>query len=67
MSGLDLESWRVRAFELCWSSHGGSGLGMPWSDMLDLDVDEANWLLDAIRKRRTDESNAIRQAAKAGR
>jgi len=65
--GLDLESWRNRAFELCWTAHVGSGLGLPWRDVLEMDAADANWLYDAVDRRRREEAKAIKAAAKAGR
>lgn len=65
--GLDLESWRNRAFELCWTAHGGSGLGLSWQDVLEMDAGDANWLYKAVDRRRGEEAKAIKAAAKSGR
>lgn len=63
-SDIDIESWRVRGFELCWTAHGGSGLGLSWEDVLNLPVSEAEWLYNAVDRRRREEAKAMRAASK---
>ncbi len=66
LHGVDLDGWRGRAFELCWTAHGGSGLGLSWQDVMELDAAEADWLYQAINKRRKDEAASIKAAARKG-
>lgn len=47
-----------------WTEHGGSGLGMPRSEVNDLDVAEIKWLIDRMRQQRHDEAEAIKRAGR---
>ena len=51
-------------FRLCWHEHGGSGLALPWSDALELDLGDRNWLYERINRQRKDEARALEKAAK---
>lgn len=51
-------------FRLCWQEHGGSGLTLPWSDALELDLGDRNWLYERVNKQRKDEARALEKAAK---
>jgi len=57
-------SWQEIRFELMWTQHGGSGLGMSFAEVNDLDVDEIFWLFTAQRARRTKEGEALKRAGK---
>jgi hypothetical protein len=48
---------------LCLKQHGGSGYNFTRADVLDMDVDEIEWYIDELRRRRTEESNRIAAAA----
>jgi len=51
-------------FRLCWHEHGGSGLVMPWSDALELELSDRNWLYERVNKQRREEARALEKAAK---
>lgn len=53
-------SWRAIRFELMWTQHGGSGLGMSAQDVGELDLDDIFWLLDALIERRRKEAQAMK-------
>jgi hypothetical protein len=50
-------------FMLTWCQHGGSGLGLTWSDALDLDLNDRNWLIERVLKQRRREAQEIKKAA----
>lgn len=54
-------------FTLCWTQHGGSGLGCSLTEALALDVAERDWLLERIEQQRQREAAALRKAARGGR
>lgn len=50
-------------FNLCWTQHGGSGLGFTYQDVLGLTLDERDWYLEQVSKERKHEQSALRRAA----
>jgi hypothetical protein len=52
-------------FMLTWRQHGGSGLGISWSDALELELNDRDWLVERILKQRRREANEIKKAAGA--
>src|SRR5262245_45713171 len=60
--GLTEELWREAVFCLAWKSHGGSGLEISWSEVLDLKPAERDWLLKRVSDQRCREADAIRNA-----
>lgn len=54
--------WPRMRFELMWLEHGGSGLGMSFSEAQDLDLAVAIELLEMIQERKKREAEAIRNA-----
>jgi hypothetical protein len=56
--------WPQLRFELMWTQHGGSGLGMTFEDCQNLDYADILELYGMLRKRRRDEAKAIEQATK---
>ncbi len=51
-------------FQLCWRQHGGSGLGVTYSEALELPLADRDWLLERIGTQRTREAREIEKAAK---
>ena len=51
-------------FQLCWTQHGGSGLGWTRSEVLELDVRELSWWLERVQEQREREARAIERAVK---
>lgn len=47
-----------------WIVHGGSGLGLSFTEVGELDCADIPWLVDRMRKQRRDEAEAIKKAAK---
>lgn len=45
-----------------WTQHGGSGLGMSFADVGELDVSEIFFLANAMLKRRQKEATAMKRA-----
>lgn len=62
LPGVDLDAWREAIFALCWSQHGGSGLGLSLSDALELPVSDRDWLVERVDTQRTREAWAIEHA-----
>jgi hypothetical protein len=51
-------------FQLCWTQHGGSGLGWTRTEALELDLAELSWWLERIDDQRTREARALERAAR---
>lgn len=49
-------------FAITWHQHGGSGLEASWSDALELEPSDRDWLLQRIAKQRKHEAEEIRKA-----
>jgi len=61
---IDLEAWGEGMFQLCWTQHGGSGLGCSVTEALDLQVGDRDWLLERVAAQREQEAQALRKASK---
>ncbi|MBU1483183.1 MAG: hypothetical protein KKH12_16085 [Gammaproteobacteria bacterium] len=59
----DLTRWRERLFELCYTAHGGSGLNFTL-DPRDLDISDAEWMIDELGRRRRAEAQAMKPKGK---
>ncbi len=55
---------REAIFQLCWTQHGGSGLGFTRSEVLELDLRELSWWLERVQDQRGREARAIERAVK---
>ena len=55
---------REAIFQLCWTQHGGSGLGWSRAEALELDVAELEWFLERIDEQRGREAHALERAAR---
>jgi hypothetical protein len=51
-------------FQLAWHQHGGSGLAITLSDVLELPGCERDWLLERVGVQREREAEALERAAK---
>ena len=51
-------------FQLCWTQHGGSGLGLTLGEALELQVADRGWLLERIGTQRSREAREIEKAAR---
>lgn len=47
---------------LCYQAHGGSGYGFTRADVLDMDVREAQWLIERLGENRDAEAAAMKKA-----
>lgn len=52
-------------FALCWTQHGGSGLGWSRTEARELDLAELDWWLERVADQRAAEARAIEQAGRA--
>ncbi|WP_428262163.1 hypothetical protein [Haliangium sp.] len=55
---------REAVFSLCWTQHGGSGLGWSRAEALELDVAELGWWLERVAEQREAEARAIEKASR---
>jgi len=51
-------------FQVCWRQHGGSGLGVSMSEVLELPVSDRDWLIERIGQQRSREAKEIEKASK---
>jgi hypothetical protein len=58
--------WREIAFGLCYTQHGGSGLGLGWSEAHELGLEEALALLELLVERRKREAAELRRSGRRG-
>jgi LmbE family N-acetylglucosaminyl deacetylase len=54
-------------FQLLYSQHGGSGLCLTLSEVMELDMERISWLLERLGQQRHKEAREIEQAARRGR
>jgi hypothetical protein len=54
-------------FCLLYIQHGGSGLGLSYSDVLALDWAEAAWFAERLGDQRSREAKAIKDGNRRGR
>jgi hypothetical protein len=54
-------------FALCYTQHGGSGLGFRRDEVVDLEWDEMIWYAERLERQREREAQAIRDAAHRAR
>ncbi len=57
--------WRMLD-ALCYQAHGGSGYSFTRADVLDMDVREAQWMIERLGENRDAEAAAMKRA-RAGR
>ena len=54
-------------FNLIYTQHGGSGLGLSMADVMDLDLGRISWFLERLDEQRRREVEEIRRAARSAR
>jgi hypothetical protein len=54
-------------FQLLYTQHGGSGLHLTLTEVMELDMDRMGWLLERLGDQRKKEAREIEQAARRGR
>jgi hypothetical protein len=54
-------------FELIYHQHGGSGLELSLTDVMELDLDRMRWLLERLGEQREKEARDIEQAVRRAR
>ena len=51
-------------FQLLYTQHGGSGLNLTLSDVMDLELDNIYWLIERLGDQRRREAREIEQAGR---
>ncbi len=54
-------------FQLLYTQHGGSGLHLTLTEVMELELDRFNWLLERLEEQRQREARALLQAARRSR
>ncbi len=54
-------------FQLLYTQHGGSGLGLSLTEVMELEMDRMRWLLERLGEQRRKEAREIEQAARRAR
>jgi hypothetical protein len=49
---------------VCWRQHGGSGLGVSMTEVLEMPTRDRDWFLDRIGQQRSREAKEIEKAGK---
>lgn len=64
---IEPDTLREMLFCLLYIQHGGSGLGLSYSDVLALDWSEAAWFAERLGDQRAREAKAIKDGNRRGR
>lgn len=56
--------WPEYRFELMWTEHGGSGLGLSFAEVGELDCADIPWLINRQREQKKREAEALKKAGK---
>ncbi len=51
-------------FQMCWRQHGGSGLGVSMTEILEMPTCDRDWFLERIGQQRGREAKEIENAGK---
>ena len=62
MPFLDREAIRKAVFDLCYQAHGGSGLNITYSEVMDLDWIDLVAFHELLAEAREAEAKAVRDA-----
>ena len=49
---------------MCWRQHGGSGLGVSVTEVLEMPTSDRDWFLERIGRQRSREAKEIEKAGK---
>ena len=49
---------------MCWRQHGGSGLGVSMTELLEMPTSDRDWFLERIGRQRGREAKEIEKAGK---
>jgi hypothetical protein len=49
---------------MCWHQHGGSGLGLTMTEVLEMSTRDRDWFLERIGEQRSREARELEKAAK---
>jgi hypothetical protein len=60
------EFWEA-IFQLIYHQHGGSGLQLSLTEVMDLDMDRIFWLLERLGEQREREAREMEKAARGSR
>jgi hypothetical protein len=61
---MDVDEYREAMFQLCYTQHGGSGLGLTFGDVQEMPLADVRWYLERLGEARRQETDAIKSAAK---
>jgi hypothetical protein len=64
---IELDELWEGVFQLLYRQHGGSGLSLSLTEVMDLDLERMRWLLDRLGEQRQKEARELEQAARRGR
>ena len=51
-------------FQLLYTQHGGSGLGLSLDEVMELEIERMRWLLERLGDQRRREARELEQAAR---
>lgn len=54
-------------FQLLYTQHGGSGLGLSLGEVMELEMERMRWLLERLGDQRRKEARELEQAARRPR
>jgi len=54
-------------FQVCWRQHGGSGLGVSVTEVLEMPTSDRDWFLERIGSQRGREAKEIEKAGRSSR
>jgi len=63
---LEEDFWES-VFQLLYTQHGGSGLHLTLSEVMELEMNRMQWLLERLGEQRKKEAHEIEQAARRAR
>lgn len=61
---LGKDGFRELVFQLLYAQHGGSGLTLTLSDVMDLELGDIYWLIERLGDQRRREAREIEQAGR---
>jgi len=64
---IDADELWEGVFQLLYHQHGGSGLSLSLTEVMELDLDRIRWLLERLGDQRQREARELEQAARRGR
>src|SRR5437879_726605 len=66
-SSLDGDEFWEGVFQLLYHQHGGSGLALTMTEIMELELDRMRWLLERLGEQREKEAHEMEKAAQRSR